>query len=151
MGLIVNKPHPDTTLAHLLEQLDIEAPDISEDEAVYFGGPVETARGFVLYDTGYATEAPTVEVPGGFRMTATLDVLEDIGKGKGPERRQVALGYAGWSPGQLEAEIRLDAWLVADPTQDLVFDAPATSKWSGALKILGIDGLNLSSTTHGHA
>lgn len=151
MGLMVNKPHEATTLGYLLQQLDIPTDDVDAMEKVYSGGPVETGRGFVLYDTAYATEAPTVEVPGGFRMTATLDVLEDIGKGSGPPRRQVALGYAGWSPGQLESEIRLDGWLVADPTPDLVFSDPDEAKWSNALKLLGIDGLNLSSTPCGRA
>lgn len=150
MGLIVNKPDRAASLTGLLRQLDITPDAVDSAERVYFGGPVETGRGFVLYEHDYSTEAPTVEVPGGFRMTATLDVLEDIGRGKGPGRRIVALGYSGWSPGQLEGEIRNDGWLVADAPADLVFGDNNTSKWAGAMALLGIDGLNLPSG-HGHA
>lgn len=151
MGLIVNKPNSAGCLKTLLSQLEIANDAVDPEEVIYFGGPVETGRGFVLYGEGYETDAPTVEMPGGFRMTATMDVLEDIGAGRGPGERIVALGYSGWSPGQLEGEIQQDGWLVADAPAELVFGADNGSKWTGALKLLGIDGLNLSSGVRGRA
>ncbi|MDF1718104.1 MAG: YqgE/AlgH family protein [Antarcticimicrobium sp.] len=147
MGLIVNKPAGDVRLSDLLAQLDIK-PDTPErgNMRVHFGGPVETARGFVLHSDGYDANLHSMKVSEGFSMTATLDILEDIATGQGPERAQLMLGYAGWGPGQLESEIAMNGWLTTDADADLVFGLPDDAKWEAALKTLGVDSLTLSAT-----
>jgi putative transcriptional regulator len=151
MGLIVNKPIPELGFADLLRQLAIggRAPPESEIR-VHFGGPVEHGRGFVLHSDDYASNASTLQVGGGFGMTATLDILEHIARGAGPKRAFLALGYSGWGPGQLEDEIVRNGWLTAEATPELVFAADNAGKWGRALKSLGIDPLTLSSDA-GHA
>jgi putative transcriptional regulator len=150
MGLIVNKPTGDLTLADLLQQLEIDSGPQARQLPVHFGGPVEHGRGFVLHERGYRSSISTLEVSDGFAMTATLDILEDMAQGSGPARALVALGYAGWGPGQLEGEIAQNGWLVCDATHELVFDAADAGKWEGALTSLGISPLTLSSEA-GHA
>lgn len=152
MGLIVNKPMPDVGFADLLKQLEIGGPAPPRSEIrVHFGGPVEHARGFVLHSDDYASaSSPTLAVSGGFGMTATLDILERIAGGTGPARAFLALGYAGWGPGQLESEIAQNGWLTAEASPDLVFAPDNGAKWSRALKTLGVDPLTLSSDA-GHA
>ncbi|SLN47407.1 hypothetical protein ROJ8625_02311 [Roseivivax jejudonensis] len=145
MGLIVNKPTPEIDLGMLLEQLDIEAePDVGS-EPVHFGGPVETGRGFVLHSPDYTSVVTTLEVDDRFHMTATLDILEEIGRGQGPSRRLMCLGYAGWGPGQLESEFAANGWLACDATTDLVFGTPNPDKWRAALASMGVEALSLSS------
>ncbi len=147
MGLIVNKPAAELRLADLLRQLDIK-PDPPErgQMPVYFGGPVETARGFVLHSGEYDANLHSMEVNDTFRMTATLDILEDIANGTGPQRALLMLGYAGWGQGQLEAEIAMNGWLTTDADPDLVFGPPDGGKWEAALKTLGVDPLSLSAS-----
>lgn len=149
MGLIVNKPAADVRLSDLLEQLDIEPADGS-DAGVHFGGPVEGTRGFVLHSGEYESSLQTMQVSPDFAMTATLDILEDIASGKGPERSLMMLGYAGWGPMQLESEIAANGWLTVDADPRLVFDTADRSKWSAALQALGVDPLALSGVA-GHA
>ncbi len=144
MGLIVNKP-ADVKLAELLGQLEIDGSS-SVDAPVFYGGPVETARGFVLHSSEYASKLYTMDVPGGFGMTATLDVLEDIAQGRGPAKSLMMLGYAGWGPGQLEGEIGMNGWLTTEATQGLVFGVESAAKWSAALESLGVDPLTLSAS-----
>lgn len=144
MGLIVNKPAEDVRLAHLLEQLSIEAQPPERDMPVHFGGPVESARGFVLHSPDYASSLQSLSVSDGFSMTATLDILEDIATGAGPEKALMMLGYAGWGPGQLESEIAMNGWLTAEADTDMVFDLADGDKWSAALQSLGVDPLSLS-------
>ncbi|MDK3017237.1 YqgE/AlgH family protein [Pseudodonghicola flavimaris] len=147
MGLIVNKPASDVRLSDLLEQLKIKAdrPERGEMQ-VHFGGPVETARGFVLHSAEYEANLHSMRVSDGFRMTATLDILEDIACGRGPERALLMLGYAGWGPGQLESEIAMNGWLTAEAETDLVFGARDGAKWEAALRTLGVDPLTLSAS-----
>jgi len=147
MGLIVNKPAADVRLSDLLDQLDIK-PDRPErgQLPVYFGGPVETARGFVLHSADYDANLHSMAVASGFKMTATLDILEDIATGRGPDRALMMLGYAGWGPGQLESEIAMNGWLTADASPDLVFGGADDGKWEAALKTLGVDPLTLSAS-----
>ena len=147
MGLIVNKPASDVRLADLLEQLEIKPDTPARGEMrVHFGGPVETARGFVLHSGDYDASLHSMKVAEGFSMTATLDVLEDIATGRGPERALLMLGYAGWGPGQLESEISMNGWLTADADPELVFGLPDDAKWEAALKTLGVDPLTLSAS-----
>ncbi len=150
MGLIVNKPQTEIRFAALLEQLDIDRAPQARDIRVHFGGPVEMARGFVLHTLDYRSETGTLDVDDDIGMTATLDVLEDLARGKGPETSMLALGYAGWGPGQLEDEIAQNGWLSCDARQDIVFGRANEHKWTAALKVLGIDPVLLSPTA-GHA
>ncbi|MFD0859831.1 YqgE/AlgH family protein [Roseovarius aquimarinus] len=144
MGLVVNKMADDLKLADLLEQLDIEATPGARRLPVHFGGPVETGRGFVLHDAGYASSISTLKVSDGFSMTATLDILEDMASGAGPDAALIALGYAGWGPGQLEGEIGQNGWLICDADAKLVFGTRPEAKWADALGRLGISPLTLS-------
>lgn len=144
MGLIVNKPAHDMSFGDLLEQLEIVPKVPIDGIKVYFGGPVETGRGFVLHTSDYASDLRTLPVRNGLALTPTLDVLEDIAAGKGPRAVMMMLGYAGWGPGQLEAELSQNGWLTCDGDPDLVFDAYSPSKWARALQGLGIDPALLS-------
>ncbi|APZ52828.1 YqgE/AlgH family protein [Salipiger abyssi] len=138
MGLIVNKPSGDVTMAGLLEQLSITPAPGLERRQVHFGGPVEMGRGFVLHSPDYQSGLTTLQVDGEFHMTGTLDVLETIARGDGPARWMAMLGYAGWGPGQLEEELAQNGWLVCDASPELVFDIADASKWEAALNSLGI-------------
>ena len=146
MGLIVNKPAQDLSLQDVLAKLDVQAESALAKMPVYFGGPVETTRGFVLHSDEYSACLDSLEVSDGFAMTATQDILEDIAAGSGPARALIALGYAGWGPGQLEQELVANGWLTAEPNAALVF-GPDAKKWEGAIRSLGIDPLALSTET----
>lgn len=146
MGLIINKPAKDVVLGDVLGQLDIEVSQTVKDFRVHIGGPVETARGFVLHSRDYQSDLQTLNVDEDFAMTGTLDVLEVIGGAKGPMRSQLMLGYAGWGAGQLEGEIRHNGWLVCDATPDLVFEVEDNQKWSRALDSIGVNPLSLSAS-----
>ncbi|MGR3617586.1 MAG: YqgE/AlgH family protein [Paracoccaceae bacterium] len=151
MGLIVNKVAEDLILRELLEQLEIEVED-PENAAlpIHVGGPVETSRGFVLHTSDYDANLHSMQIDERFSMTTTLDILEDVAKGEGPDRALMMLGYAGWAPGQLEAEIALNGWLTVDASRELVFDKPDHEKWQAALQTIGVDPLSLSGSV-GHA
>lgn len=146
MGLIINKPAPDLRFKDLLDQLEIDADaDVGESAIrVHFGGPVEHGRGFVLHSAEYVANGATMEVSDSYGMTATIDILRDIAAGQGPERSLLALGYAGWGPGQLEHEIQANGWLVCDASDDLVFGDSDGGKWEASLASLGIDPRMLS-------
>lgn len=146
MGLIVNKPAPDLAFADLLEQLGIAEGPQPIRLPVHVGGPVEHGRGFVLHSTDYGREGATLDVNDRFGMTATLEILEDMAQGRGPQSAILALGYAGWGPGQLEGEIQRNGWLTCDATEDLVFGTKDPEKWAAALKRLGVDARLLSSS-----
>lgn len=146
MGIIVNKPSSDLNFAGLLNHLNIPRAPQGRDINVHIGGPVERGRGFVLHSRDYPMGPATMQVPGGYRMTATLDILEAIARGEGPASALLALGYSGWGPGQLEEEIRRNDWLIADAPSDIVFAANDGHKWAGALGTLGVNPLTLSSS-----
>lgn len=146
MGIIVNKPAPDLTFRTLMKQLGIAVTDHTRDIRVHMGGPVELTRGFVLHSTDYRGGAATLKVNDSFGMTTTLDILESLAVGAGPDQSLLALGYAGWGKGQLESEIARNGWLVADATPDLVFSRASETKWTAALKTLGIEPQLLSPT-----
>ncbi|TMV83449.1 YqgE/AlgH family protein, partial [Thioclava sp. BHET1] len=141
MGLIVNKPLPEPGFATLLEQLEIvPAPGVAA-VPVHFGGPVETARGFVLHSADYSAGGTTMQVDAHFAMTATVEILQDLAEGTGPRRALLALGYAGWGPGQLEGEILRNGWLTCDASEELVFSNESATLWERALKTLGVDAI----------
>lgn len=150
MGLIVNKPAPNLRLADVLEQLDLRQEGIRLKNPVYFGGPVETGRGFVLHGDDYEDPDGTVSVVGGFRMTATLNALETLTQEDGPAKAILALGYSGWGPGQLEEEIRRNGWLTCAASSQIVFEHADESKWSASLNSMGVDPMLLSGDA-GHA
>lgn len=144
MGLIVNKPAEDLKFRDLLKQLNIAPAAGLRPIRVHVGGPVEFGRGFVLHSSEYSQPRATLSVEGGFAMTATLDILEDIAAGNGPERSMLAMGYSGWGPGQLEGELAQNGWLIADAGEEIVFGQANEHKWQAALKSMGIDPLLLS-------
>lgn len=146
MGLIINKPQTAIKFPALLDQMGITPSPTMSDVQVHFGGPVENQRGFVLHSNDYACETGTLIVDDDFRMTATMQVLEDIARGAGPAQSLLALGYAGWGPGQLEFEIGKNGWLTCSPNADIIFGAAHDRKWTAALKVLGVDPLLLSAT-----
>ncbi|HJU20584.1 MAG TPA: YqgE/AlgH family protein [Stellaceae bacterium] len=149
MGLVINKALDSLTMGELFTQLDIAPSGPVKARPVHFGGPVETGRGFVLHTTDYRDEG-TLVVADDLAVTATLDVLRAIGKGKGPRQSLLALGYAGWAPGQLDAEIQANGWLSAEADAAFVFDPDLDGKWQRALGRLGID-LTMLSSDAGHA
>jgi putative transcriptional regulator len=149
MGLVVNKLLNSPTMGELFTQLDISPSRVVNSRPVHFGGPVEAGRGFVLHTSDYNEEA-TLLVDGNIAVTATLEILRAIGKGRGPRHSLFALGYAGWAPGQLDAEIQANGWLSVAADDDIVFDPDQDGKWRRALAKLGID-LSMLSTDAGHA
>ncbi|MEZ5796034.1 MAG: YqgE/AlgH family protein [Paracoccaceae bacterium] len=146
MGLIINKPAGDLSFAGLLDHLQINRGDATREIRVRIGGPVERGRGFVLHSADWHGGEATMRVPGGLRMTATLDILEALADGSGPALALLALGYSGWGPGQLEDEIQRNDWLVCAAGPDLVFSDEDPGKWAGALRQMGVDPLMLSTT-----
>ena len=128
LGLIVNKPAPELEFGALLEQLGIDVGTPERNIQVHFGGPVDNGRGFVLHSGDYVSEQATLQVSERFGMTATLDVLEAIARGNGPDDALLALGYAGWGPGQLEDEILQNGWLTCEASPDIVFEAADYAK-----------------------
>ncbi len=145
MGLVVNKLIDTIAFPDLLKQLNIEANSTNDKIQVHFGGPVESGRGFVLHSDEYVQET-TLVINDGVALTATVDVLRAIAEGKGPQRSMLALGYAGWAPGQLDSEIRANGWLNVAADEQLIFGSELDSKWSRAIGKLGIDILSLSPT-----
>ena len=147
MGLIVNKPLEDLSFSGLLEHLGIPSLARDRDIRVHFGGPVERGRGFVLHSPDWERSGEgTMKVPGGLEMTATINVLEALASGGGPGKALLALGYSGWGPGQLEAEIARNDWLTCDAPEGVLFGADDGGKWSAALRGMGIDPLTLSAS-----
>lgn len=153
LGLVINKPI-DIKLKNLFEKVDLplDRADIA-DEPVYFGGPVQTERGFVLHERQGEGESPynsSLAIPGGLEMTTSKDVLEALANGAGPKKLLVTLGYSGWGAGQLEDEIGRNGWLTVDANPEIIFDTPPESRYERALALLGIDPRMLSPDA-GHA
>lgn len=144
MGLIVNKAIDGVNLADLFEQLSITPKHREIRSKLYFGGPVETGRGFVLHSPEYQSGLSHMRVEEDFALTTTQDILDDIAHGQGPTKALTILGYSGWGPGQLEREIKDNGWLMAAATQQLIFETPNADKWAEALKSIGVDPLTLS-------
>lgn len=138
MGIVINKPIPGLSFDHLMEQLEIPLADRMADCPVLYGGPVESGRGFVLHTDDYEGSESTLPVSEEISLTATLDILRDIAKGKGPKKAIFALGYAGWDAGQVEAEFHRNGWLHCDADPSLVFSGDMESKWKTALARLGV-------------
>ncbi|SVB06551.1 uncharacterized protein METZ01_LOCUS159405 [marine metagenome] len=149
MGLVLNQRLDSLTFAELISQLELDEKHLSKDVPVHFGGPVESGRGFVLHTSDYQQDA-TLEVVNGVALTATVDILKAIAQGKGPQKSLLALGYAGWGPGQLDMEIRANGWLQVPSDSEIIFDIEPDTKWERAIQRLGIDPRMLSDDV-GHA
>jgi len=144
MGLMVNKPADDLTVARLLEQLGID-PGSAGDAAVLVGGPVQRERGFVLHSDDAGASPSGETIPGGLKLTVTRDILEGLaGRRPRPDQALLAIGYSGWDGGQLEREIRNNVWLICEPDQALVFGEDHDRKWVRALAKMGISPERLS-------
>jgi putative transcriptional regulator len=157
MGIVVNHPAPNINFSDLLVKLDvIPAADVIRLPSqvgvvkVMRGGPVETERGFVLHSADFFIENSTLPIDDGICLTATLDILKAIARGKGPQSAVLALGYAGWAPGQLESEIQENGWLHCSADPELIFGPDIDGKYGRALRKIGIDPGKLSSQA-GHA
>jgi putative transcriptional regulator len=148
MGLIVNKRADDLVWRDLFKRLGIPIGSFHAPRPVHYGGPVETGRGFVLHTSDYHAEDATLKVDNRISMTATLDVLQAMGTGRGPDNAIVALGYAGWAPGQLESELQMNGWLLCEPDEELVFGEDDNAKWDRALKKIGVDPSMLGAGGH---
>jgi putative transcriptional regulator len=157
MGIIVNQPAAHISFSDLLVQLDvipaadlIQLPPRAGEVRVLKGGPVDTQRGFVLHSSDFFIENSTLPIDEGICLTATLDILKAIARGEGPRSAILALGYAGWAPGQLENEIQHNGWLHCAADLDLIFGTDAGGKYELALKKIGIP-LGMLSSEAGHA
>lgn len=154
LGLVINKPI-DITLKNLFEKVDLNlARDDLAESPVYYGGPVQTERGFVLHERLSDAAGPynsTLAIAGGeLDMTTSKDVLEALSSGTGPKKILVTLGYSGWGAGQLEDEIGRNGWLTVDAAPEVIFDTPIEYRYERALALLGIDPRMLSQEA-GHA
>jgi putative transcriptional regulator len=157
MGIVVNRPAGNISFPDLLVKLDIvpaaeliRLPSSAGDVTVLKGGPVETERGFVLHSADFFIENSTLQIDNGICLTATLDILKAIARGDGPASAILALGYAGWAPGQLETEIQGNGWLHCSADSELVFGTDVGTKYEKAMKKIGID-LGMLSNEAGHA
>jgi putative transcriptional regulator len=157
MGIVVNQPAQNIKFPDLLVQLEvipaserIQLPGQAETVKVLKGGPVETGRGFVLHSSDFFIENSTLPIDDGICLTATLDILKAIARGNGPHNAVLALGNAGWAPGQLEQEIQQNGWLHCSADSELIFGTDIEHKYERALRKIGID-LGMLSNEAGHA
>jgi putative transcriptional regulator len=157
MGIIVNRPAGSIDFPELLVQLEIikkseqiKLPENAESMKILKGGPVETGRGFVLHSSDFFIEDATLPIDEGICLTATVDILRAIAKGGGPKHAILALGYAGWAPGQLEDEIQGNGWLHCAADEELIFGGDVEAKYTRALNKIGIEPGMLSNEA-GHA
>jgi putative transcriptional regulator len=157
MGIVVNQPAANVSFSDLLVQLDvipsselIQLRSRASAVQVLKGGPVDTQRGFVLHSSDFFIENSTLPIDDGICLTATLDILKAIARGSGPRSAILALGYAGWAPGQLENEIQHNGWLHCAADPELIFGPDTSSKYANALRKIGID-LGMLSSEAGHA
>ena len=149
MGIVLNHPS-DLMLADVLQHMDIDpaaAPPV--DQPVFLGGPVETERGFILH-TPTPDWDSTMHISDQIYVTTSRDILQAMARNQGPDKTLVALGYAGWAAGQLEAELQSDTWLSGPADPGVIFDVPAELRLESAAALLGVD-LNLITSTAGHA
>ena len=149
MGIIINYPVENLDIREIFTQLDIHSDKQARHLPVHFGGPVEANRGFIVHSAEYASSESLIQ-QNGIAVTASINVLQALAKGQGPAQGMLVLGYAGWSPGQLEQEIEGGSWIVVPASKQLVFDTDNETKWNVAVSTLGID-MGHYSTDVGHA
>jgi len=149
MGIVINRK-TDIGLDEVYEQMKIESSaEAKKDQMVHIGGPVQEQRGFILHDGGNAYDS-TMKITDDLFITTSRDILEEMAQGKGPEHSLIALGYAGWSPGQLEDEVLNNAWLTSPANNDILFEMPNDRRWEAAAKMVGVD-IHQISGQAGHA
>lgn len=153
MGIVINRPI-DMTLDALFEQIDLQLSDPIASMPVYFGGPVQVDRGFVLHQPAGNWQS-TISISGDIALTASKDILEAVANGTGPQNLLVTLGYAGWDAGQLEEEISQNAWLTVrapnvQAQDSVIFKVPSENRFDAAMHLLGVDLMQLSKDV-GHA
>lgn len=150
MGIIINHIIENISYQDLFAQLSIDGTAVCTDLPVHYGGPLEINRGFVIYhveDTPHPDTMLTIE---NTAVSSSLNMLRDIAQGKGPRDRMLALGYAGWGPGQLEAELKTNAWISVPATRELIFEPDNNAKWKNSAEAYGID-INRLTSNVGHA
>jgi putative transcriptional regulator len=148
LGIIVNRPS-ELTLSDIMEQMEIDVREQAIGQIpVYFGGPVQPERGFILHEPA-GDWSSTLKVSDSISLTTSRDILEAIGQGEGPRKILVALGYAGWGKGQLEREIAENSWLNAPANQSIIFNQPAAGRWKAAAELMGVD-ISLLTAQAGH-
>lgn len=158
MGLVVNQISTQITFPDLLRQVDIlgdddqsiNLPAPARTMKVLNGGPVDQGRGFVLHSADFKLESSTLDVSDDICLTATVEILRALAEGKGPQSALLTLGYAGWSPGQLEEELQSNSWLTCSADQSLLFECEAEDRYERSLELMGID-LRMLSSEAGHA
>lgn len=138
MGLIINRLVPTLTFSELLTQLEIQTYGMEDNVSVHIGGPVDAERGFVLHSPDYMRDS-TVIVGDEYALTSTIDILRDLASGYGPDQSLLALGYAGWGPGQLDQELLDNGWLNVPAHRSIIFDKQLDTKWERAIAQLGIN------------
>ncbi|MGE3623729.1 MAG: YqgE/AlgH family protein [Bdellovibrionales bacterium] len=149
MGLVVNRLYGEINFHALLKQLNIKTTADVPDLPVHYGGPVESGRGFVLHSSDYLREG-AMRIDDNIVLSATVEILQALADGAGPERAMMALGYTGWGAGQLDAEMQANGWLTAPVDEDILFDREIETKWERALATIGISAPMLSADA-GHA
>ena len=149
MGLVVNRLYGEVNFRALLQQLNVKTVSEAPDLPVHYGGPVESGRGFVLHSTDYLREG-TMRIDDTVALSATVEILQALAAGGGPERALMALGYTGWGAGQLDAEMQANGWLTSAPDEGLLFDNEIETKWERSLAKIGIRASMLSGEA-GHA
>jgi len=149
MGIVINQQLPAIAFKDLLKQLNLQHSELRVEPIVHFGGPIETGRGFVLHSTDFLRE-DTVRINDHIGITGTVEILRAIADGTGPRKSVFALGYAGWGPGQLDAEMHANSWLTMPADDDIIFNRDLSGKWEMAMTKIGVNPFMLSSET-GHA
>lgn len=149
MGIIINQTINDIKSSLIWDYFKIDTKDQQITLPVHFGGPVESARGFILHSDDYK-KPEALHVRNGLALSSNLEILKDISSGAGPENKIFALGYAGWGPNQLESEIEANSWISVPATRELVFGTDNSAKWNKAAKSIGVDLYKFSSEV-GHA
>jgi len=137
MGLVINKRLGDLTLKGLLEYLNLPQESIKRELPIYFGGPVDTERGFILHSDDFSHPG-TVSLTNHISLTATVDVLQAIASGGGPKDCLLAMGYVGWGPGQLDSELHSNRWIQEESDPEILFHVPIEKKWEAAIAKLGV-------------
>ncbi|WP_348758921.1 YqgE/AlgH family protein [Candidatus Methylocalor cossyra] len=149
LGIIINRPS-ELTLVDILEQMEIDLHEPAIGQIpVYFGGPVQPERGFVLHEPAAGDWNSTLKVSDSVSLTTSRDILEAIGQGEGPRKVLIALGYAGWGKGQLERELLENSWLTAPADLSILFNQPAENRWRAAAEWMGVD-ISLMTSAAGH-
>jgi putative transcriptional regulator len=147
MGIIINKPTIELRFEDILKQLKISPKNQTVKKEIYFGGPVEFGRGFVVHSPDYDVPNVSVNIQEEYYLTASIEILEDMANGCGPKESILALGYAGWGPGQLENELLSDSWLMCNPDPNLIFSLHSEFKWKSGLNKLGVNPSHLATSS----